>query len=149
MRFVNLIAVLLAATRCGLSESRAPDSPSPAAAEARPTSDGSADASEECARSSDEAWRALLAGMRAADDAAIARCTTPRGLASLRAGVRQEDEHVVFERWGRGWAAWEVRWRSVTAERATAALGPEAKEHGLVFLRTATGWSLDQGTPGR
>lgn len=104
----------------------------------------------------DDAWTSLLAAMRAGDDVAIARWTTPAGLASLRAGVHGEPEHTAFARWGAGWAKWELRWKLKSGDRATAALGPEAKEHGLEFVRTPTGdgatgdggWKLERWSPG-
>jgi len=100
------------------------------------------------AASAEDAWKEVLAAMQAGDDAALARVATPAGIASLEKGVSGEDKHVAFARWGKGWAAWEVRWKKRDAERAEAALGPEAKEHGLVFVRTAEGWKLDRWTPG-
>lgn len=105
-------------------------------------------ASAVAAGSVEQAWTSLLAAMRAGDDAAIAKWTTPAGLASLRAGVHGEPEHTAFARWGEGWSKWEVRWKQKTGERATASLGPEAKEHGLELVRSPDGWKLDRWSPG-
>jgi hypothetical protein len=100
------------------------------------------------AGSPDDAWKNVLAAMQAGDDAALARFATPAGIASLESGAHGEDKHVAFKRWGKGWGEWEVRWHKRDAERAEAWLGPEAKEHGLVFVRTTDGWKLDRWTPG-
>jgi len=98
--------------------------------------------------SPDDAWLQLLAALRAGDSAAIGRLTTSAGLASLRAGARGEPEATAFARWGKGWAGWEIRWRSRTADRAEAWLGPQSKEHGLVFVRTGADWRLERWSPG-
>jgi hypothetical protein len=98
--------------------------------------------------SPEDAFRLLLTAMRDGDDAVIARLTTPAGLASLERGVGDEDKRVAFARWGKGWSAWELRFGVRTDTRAEAALGPEAKEHGLLFVRTTEGWKLSQWTPG-
>jgi hypothetical protein len=100
------------------------------------------------AASAEDAWQLVLVALKTGDDAALARSVTPAGIASLEAGVSGEDKHVVFARWGKGWSAWEVRWKKRDAERAEAALGPESKEHGLVFVLTAEGWKLDRWMPG-
>jgi hypothetical protein len=86
--------------------------------------------------------------LSAGDDVALARAATPAGIASLEKGVSGEDKHVAFARWGKGWAAWEVRWKKRDEGRAEASLGPEAKEHGLEFVRTPEGWKLDRWMPG-
>ncbi len=86
--------------------------------------------------------------MKGSDDEAIKRLTTPAGLASLEAGVGSEDRRTVFARWGKGWEAWEVRFKKREKDRAEAALGPEAKEHGLVFVVSGGSWKLDRWTPG-
>lgn len=96
----------------------------------------------------EETWRALLAAMRAGDDAAIERYTTASGRASLEKGVSGEDKHVAFARWGKGWVDWELRWKKRDATRAEAALGPEAKEHGLTFVLIEGAWKLDRWQPG-
>ncbi len=100
------------------------------------------------AASAEDAWKQLLAAMRAGDDAGIARSATVDGIGSLARGAGTEDKHVAFARWGKGWSEWEVRWKKRDADRAEAALGPEAKEHGLVFVRTSEGWKLDRWMPG-
>ncbi|MHC5056926.1 MAG: M56 family metallopeptidase [Planctomycetota bacterium] len=99
-------------------------------------------------QSPQQAFSLLLAAMREGNVSWIKRLTTDRGMESLQAGVGDEDKATVFKRWGRGWSQWEVRWVSITEDRATAHLGPEVKEHGLIFVRTETGWQLDRWTPG-
>lgn len=86
--------------------------------------------------------------MRAGDDAAIANLTTTNGRASLEKGVRGEDKHVAYARWGKGCAAWEIRWTKRESDRAEASLGPEVKEHGLTFVREKGVWKLDRWMPG-
>jgi hypothetical protein len=93
-------------------------------------------------------WTKLLEAMRGGDDAAIKRYTTEAGLASLEKGAGTEDKHTAFARWGKGWAAWEVRWKKRDPTRAEASLGPEAKEHGLVFVFSDGAWKLERWTPG-
>ena len=108
----------------------------------------SASARPNGAATAEDAWRAVLAALSAGDDQGLARAATPAGIASLEKGVSGEDKHVAFARWGKGWGAWEVRWKKRDADRAEASLGPEAKEHGLVFVRTPDGWKLDRWMPG-
>lgn len=100
------------------------------------------------ASSAEDAWRDVLAAMTAGDDAALARAATPAGLASLEKGLSGEDKHVAYARWAKAWSAWEVRWKKRDEARAEAALGPDAKEHGLVFVRADGGWKLERWTPG-
>jgi hypothetical protein len=96
-----------------------------------------------------DTWQRLLAAMRAGDLPAMAQLTTPAGMASLRKGVHDEPETTAFARWGKGWAAWgPPRWRKRSADRAEAALGPEAKAHGLSFIKSGADWRLDRWTPG-
>lgn len=94
------------------------------------------------------AWDRLLAAMRGGDEPAIARYTTPAGLASLEKRVIDEPRKVAFARWGKGWAAWEVRWKKKTATEAEASLGPEVKEHGLSFVKVDGSWKLNRWMPG-
>ena len=98
--------------------------------------------------SAESCWTRLLVAMRAGDDATIAILTTANGRASLEKGVSGEDKHVAYARWGKGWAAWEIRWTKRSDDRAEASLGPEVKEHGLIFVRESGAWKLDRWTPG-
>ena len=100
------------------------------------------------AETPEAAWKGLLAAMQAGDDLALARFATPNGIASLDARVTDEPRHTAFRRWGKGWAAWEIRFRKRTADRAEAVLGPEVKEHGLVFVRAEGTWKFERWTPG-
>jgi len=86
--------------------------------------------------------------MKTRDEKEVERLTTKAGLASLEAGVHDEKRADVFERWGKGWTEWEIRWKKRTEDRAEAWLGPEVKEHGLVFVRVDGGWKLDRWSPG-
>jgi hypothetical protein len=86
--------------------------------------------------------------MRAGDEAAMARFATNGGIASLEAGVRGEAKAAAFRRLGEGWSTWSIRWKARAGDRASAMLGPEAKEHGLDFARTPEGWKLDRWSPG-
>jgi hypothetical protein len=95
-----------------------------------------------------DAWQALLAAMRAGDLPAITRLTTAAGLASLRRAVHDEPELDRFKGLGKAWSTFEVRWKTRTAERAQAAMGPQVKEHGLQFVRSGGEWRLDRWSPG-
>lgn len=139
-RLVVSIALVTACTRADPRVSPDPAASSPASTETGLAAVG--------APSPEEAWTRLLAAMRDGDDEAIARLTTAAGLASLEHGVIDEPRATAYARWGAGWAKWSIRWRTRTADRAEAALGPEPKEHGLRFVRTAEGWKLDRWTPG-
>jgi hypothetical protein len=96
----------------------------------------------------EDAWQALLAAMRAGDLAAMSRLTTTGGMASLKRGVQAEPEVARFKSLGKSWSSFEVRWKTRTAERAEAWMGPQVKEHGLVFVRTGGEWRLDRWSPG-
>ena len=131
--------LLLAACFFGCGRAERPPEPASccvASASAKPT-----DAPE-------ATWSKLLAAMSAGDDEAIKRHTTADGLKSLEHGAGTEDKHTAFARWGKGWSAWEVRWTKRTPDRVEASLGPEVKEHGLVFVRVDGVWKLDRWTPG-
>lgn len=143
MRCCIVIAALTVG--CGRSESLPNGTASccVSSASAKPSASPSVGAA-----SAEDAWKQLLAAMRAGDDAGIARYATIDGIKSLAAGAGTEDKHVAFARWGKGWSEWEVRWKKRDNDRAEAALGPEAKEHGLVFVRTSEGWKLDKWLPG-
>ncbi|MGZ3421418.1 MAG: hypothetical protein ACXWUG_01960 [Polyangiales bacterium] len=130
--------VLLAFSACARSDPKIGPAPDPSVASSPPVP----------VLSVEQTWRALLAAMRSGDDAAIERYTTTAGRASLEKGVSGEDKHVAFARWGKGWADWEIRWKKHDALRAEAALGPEAKEHGLVFVFVDGAWKLDRWLPG-
>jgi hypothetical protein len=95
----------------------------------------------------EDAWHALLTALKAADEAATTRLTTKEGLASLRNGLGADARDVLAKR-ADGWSRWEVRWKKRTDTRAEAMLGPEAKEHGLVFVRDDGGWRLERWSPG-
>jgi len=145
---MKLLVLTLLFALVGCTEPRA-NGPAPccvSSTSAKPSASASTVAS--VVGSVEDAWTSLLAAMRAGDDAAIAKWTTPAGLASLRAGVHGEPEHTAFARWGAGWAKWEVRFKQKTPDRATASLGPEVKEHGLDFVHTPDGWKLERWSPG-
>jgi hypothetical protein len=101
------------------------------------------------ASSPEDAWRELCAAMR--DGRPVEPFATRAGIDSLEAQVRGEPRATAFARWGAGWGSpqWEVRWRSRESDRAEAFAGPEAKEHGLSFVRTPEGWKLDRWLPGQ
>jgi hypothetical protein len=99
-------------------------------------------------RSLDETWSGLLSAMQAGRVSEVQDFTTERGLVSLQARVGDKTQAVAFRRWGAIWARWPLRWRTIADDHATAVMGPEVKEHGLEFVRTAQGWRLDQWTPG-
>lgn len=132
------IALLLALLpACARTEAPEPASCCVSSASAKPA----ADSPEAC-------WSKLLAAMKSGDLEAIKRFTTEAGLASLESGAGGEDKRVAFARWGKGWEAWEIRFKKREKDRAEAALGPEAKEHGLVFVVRGGSWKLDRWTPG-
>jgi hypothetical protein len=157
---VRLVIVLAAALTANVAMACARgDRPSGPAAccvspAPRPSSAGGADSAVHAsARSPEEAWRKLLAAMRAGDEAAIASHATSAGVASLEAGAQEGAppvaKKVAFARLGEALESWEVRWNgSERGDRAEAALGPTSKEHGLAFVRTAEGWKLDRWTRG-
>jgi hypothetical protein len=90
----------------------------------------------------------LLTAMRSTDESAMARFATNGRIASLEAGVRGEAKATAFRRWGEGWSKWSIRWKARAADRASAMLGPEAKEHSPDFTPTPEGWKLDRWSPG-
>ena len=95
-----------------------------------------------------QAWNELVRTMRRRDEKGVRQLTTPSGFASLDKAVDGGHRIEVFERLGMGWQGWETRWRHSDApDRVECRLGPEEKEHTLVFKKTAEGWKLDQWTP--
>lgn len=94
------------------------------------------------------AWARLLSAMTAGDMVAVARLTTAAGLASLDARRGTSPRADAFPGWAKAWSKWEVRWKTRDADRATARLGPEIKEHGLELVRVDGGWKLDRWMPG-
>lgn len=141
MRRILLVVVLLGCARAERPMSTGPASCCVSSASAKPA---------KAAESVEQAWTKLLEAMRAGDDAAIERYTTANGRASLEKALHGEDKHVAYARWGKGWAAWETRWKSRTNDRAEAVMGPEVKEHGLSFILepSANVWKLERWSPG-
>ncbi|NWF72379.1 MAG: hypothetical protein HXY51_04915 [Nitrospirae bacterium] len=105
-------------------------------------------ASGACCETPQQAWASLLAAMRSGDLSEVQRLTTSRGYSSLRTADPKESPRVLFHRLSTGWGKWAVRWKDVQDQRATAMMGPELKEHGLEFVRTAVGWRLDHWSAG-
>ncbi|MFO0547113.1 MAG: hypothetical protein U0271_01930 [Polyangiaceae bacterium] len=124
----------------GASSSGTSSSGASSATSAAPTSATSAASSPEVA------WQDLLAAMRAGEP--LEPYATVNGIRSLEAGVHGESRATTFARWGTSWQSWEVRWVERTDTQARANLGPEVKEHGLLFVRTPSGWKLDRWQPG-
>jgi hypothetical protein len=94
-------------------------------------------------------WQSLLRAMQRRSESDLKRLTTPKGLRSLeRYWDKSEPRAEAWQRRGRGWAAWEVRWKKPAKDRVEALLGPAAKEHGLIFRKTSEGWKLDEWLPG-
>jgi hypothetical protein len=96
-----------------------------------------------------KAWRELLHAMAARDEKQMRQLTTHAGFETLEKAVAGEDRMRVFEELGKGWQEWETRWQhSDSPDRIECRLGPESKEHLLVFKKTAEAWQLDRWTPG-
>lgn len=94
-------------------------------------------------------WVSLLKAMRDGDEKTIARLTTAQGLASLESAAHSNEKLLTtFQRLGKGWTKWAVRWHKRTDSQAEAFLGPEEKRHGLTFKKTLDGWKLHKWSPG-
>jgi len=135
-----------AMTACARNDASAPTAvPS---TEAVKTAEAPSPQTSVAALTPEEAWSGVLAALQAGDDVALARYATADGIASLEKRVVGEPKKTAFARWGKGWSAWEIRWTKREPARAEANLGPQVKEHGLVFVKTDAGWKLDRWTPG-
>ncbi len=100
-------------------------------------------------RDPEAVWADLLRSLRAADRAAIQRLTTAQGFQDLtiRAnGVRLADEEL--RRLGAAWSTWQLRPKGGGEQERSYLMGPEIKEHTLVFSQTADGWRLARWHPG-
>ena len=93
-------------------------------------------------------WDGVLRAMQTGDKMALAKVTTEKGFKSITIrqgkGITADD----MRSYGQGWAKWPLRFTRKTDEVAHAKMGPEVKEHGLDFLKTAEGWKLGQWMPG-
>jgi len=96
------------------------------------------------------AWETVLRAMQAGDKEALARACTEKGYQSLVKGRRpQEATPDDLKAWGKSWSSQELRFASDTEHEAHAKFGPEVKEHGVWFIKTAEGWKLDRWEPGK
>jgi hypothetical protein len=96
-----------------------------------------------------DVWSELLRAMAARNEKRVRQLTTRAGFDSLEKDAEGEDRMKAFERRGKVLQKWETRWQPSDArDRVECLLGPEEKEQGLVFKKTAEGWKLDQWTPG-
>jgi hypothetical protein len=96
-----------------------------------------------------QAWKKLLDAMAGRDEKRIRELTTPAGFEALKKGFGNQDLMHVFERMGKYWQECETRWRHLDGpDRVECSVGPEEKEHGFVFKKTAEGWKLDEWYPG-
>ncbi len=94
------------------------------------------------------AWQKVLATLQAGDKKALGAVATAKGLQSLigekgdalTAQQMQAREQV--------WAKWPLRWVKKSETTVNATMGPEAKEHGLEFVKTSEGWKFNEWTPG-
>lgn len=131
---------------CGRSDPSAPKAvPS---TEAVKTAEPPSPQKSVAALTPEEAWSGVLAALQAHDAAALSRYATAHGIASLEKGAVGEPKKTAFARWSKAWAAWEIRWIKREPGRAEARVGPQAKEHGLVFVKTDSGWKLERWAPG-
>ncbi len=135
-------AALLATVSC-TRESPSTARPDPVAA----TSTASSPPTPEAKGAPEKAWADLLDALMRKDEPAIVKLTTKNGLDSLRQGHGADWLDAVAG-YAKGWSKWEVRWKKRSDTRAEAVMGPEVKEHGLLFVRDADGWKLEKWSPG-
>lgn len=130
----------------------APSTPEPVPRAAAPSAASPSAAAPRTSAAAQESyqdgWRALLVALRSGEVERVKARTTEAGYGSLMTGVGSDDPAVTFRRWGKGWAAWAVRWQAVTDSVADANVGPEVKEHGIRLVKDGRSWKLDRWTPG-
>lgn len=95
-----------------------------------------------------EAWKAVLTALQAGDPQALAKATTEKGYRSIMGEDGKALTPKDMQSRGQAWGAWTLRFYRATDEAAHAYMGPQVKESGLDFIKTADGWKLDQWMPG-